>query len=419
MTHDDLRGRFVEIYDFNQARREGVRGASAPGSGCREAQEDSLYIMLCQLFVEGGLNACCPGALVILMIAFHYQCAKPVEKEGALNNCSSFGFETKDLRISNNMTYEDFLQKFKTRVSMEDPYTKYTNFKKIGYGASGIIYKASEIGTGRTVAIKQINLSHESKIELYIIEILRLREHKHQNIVNYIDTYLVGEELWIVMEYLSGGSLTDVVTKTSMKEKKISRVCRKVLQGLEYLHLNHVIHRDVKSDNILLGTGGEVKLADFGISAKLTRDRNNRRSRCGTPNWMAPEVVKRNRYGPKADIWSLGITAIEMVQGEPPYYGQKEFMVYHLITKIGTPLIIQKKDLSPVFKNFLNKCLEVDASKRCTASELLKHRFIQIFKEVYLSVFSQTRVNSFDKLRRANQPLWLLLNEKGAICPYN
>ncbi|XP_076308514.1 serine/threonine-protein kinase PAK 3-like [Tachypleus tridentatus] len=381
MTHDDLRGRFVEIYDFNQARREGGQGGQCPWVRVSRGPGGQLVYnalpaeeQIEKNVVSTERDDTNSKTLIHFVRSrlIRNTCAKPVEKEGALNTCSSFGFETKDLRISNNMTYEDFLQKFKTRVSMEDPYTKYTNFRKIGYGASGIIYKASEIGTGRTVAIKQINLSRESKIELYIIEILRLREHKHQNIVNYIDTYLVGEELWIVMEYLSGGSLTDVVTKTSMKEKEISKVCRKVLQGLEYLHLNHVIHRDVKSDNILLGTGGEVKLADFGISAKLTRDRNNRRSRCGTPNWMAPEVVKGNRYGPKADIWSLGITAIEMVQGEPPYYGQKEFMVYHLITKIGTPLIIQKKDLSPVFKNFLNKCLEVDASKRCTASELLK-----------------------------------------------
>ncbi|XP_076308547.1 serine/threonine-protein kinase PAK 3-like [Tachypleus tridentatus] len=292
-------------------------------------------------------------------------CAKPVEKEGAVNNCSSLGFDTKDVRNSNNpliksnMTYEEFLQKLETCKGIIILLQEYSDVFVSGnqhttdynvfycFSASGIIYKASEIGSGRTVAIKQINLSRESKIELYIIEILRLREHKHQNIVNYIDTYLVGEELW-------------------------------VLQGLEYLHHNHVIHRDIKSDNILLGTGGEVKLADFGISVKLTRDQNNRRSRCGTPNWMATKVVKRNKYGPKADIWSLGITAIEMVQGEPPYYGQREFMIYHLITKIGTPLITRKKDLSPVFRNFLNKCLEVDANKRCTASELLKHPFLKL-----------------------------------------
>ncbi|KAG8335247.1 Serine/threonine-protein kinase PAK 3 [Homalodisca vitripennis] len=129
--------------------------------------------------------------------------------------------------------------------------------------ASGTVYTAIEASTGMEVAIKQMNLSQQPKKELIINEILVMRENKHHNVVNYLDSYLVGEELWVVMEYLPGGSLTDVVTETCMDEGQIASVCREVLQALEFLHCNQVIHRDIKSDNILLGLDGSVKLKEL------------------------------------------------------------------------------------------------------------------------------------------------------------
>lgn len=151
------------------------------------------------------------------------------------------------------MSDEEILERLRTIVSVGDPNRKYTKMEKIGQGASGTVYTAIESSTGMEVAIKQMNLSQQPKKELIINEILVMRENKHPNVVNYLDSYLVGEELWVVMEYLPGGSLTDVVTETCMDEGQIAAVCREVLQALEFLHSNQVIHRDIKSDNILLG----------------------------------------------------------------------------------------------------------------------------------------------------------------------
>ncbi|KTG38477.1 hypothetical protein cypCar_00029504, partial [Cyprinus carpio] len=159
------------------------------------------------------------------------------------------------------MSDEEILEKLRSIVSVGDPKKKYTRFEKIGQGASGTVYTAIDIATGQEVAIKQMNLQQQPKKELIINEILVMRENKNPNIVNYLDSYLVGDELWVVMEYLAGGSLTDVVTETCMDEAQIAAVCRECLQALEFLHSNQVIHRDIKSDNILLGMDGSVKLS--------------------------------------------------------------------------------------------------------------------------------------------------------------
>lgn len=183
------------------------------------------------------------------------------------------------------MNEDPTLLRLREVVSIGNPKDRYSLIGQIGHGGSGKVMTAIDNDTDMLVAIKQMNLAQQPNKEFILNEILVMREHRHPNVVNYLDSYLVDSELWVVMEYLQGGCLTDIVTNTSMEEYQIATVCREVLMALEFLHANQVIHRDIKSDNILLGIDGGVKLTDFGFCAQLA-EQNKRTTMVGTPYWM-------------------------------------------------------------------------------------------------------------------------------------
>ncbi|NXP65978.1 PAK3 kinase, partial [Chloropsis cyanopogon] len=220
------------------------------------------------------------------------------------------------------------------------------------------------------VAIKHLDLQHQGCKEV-LREILVMSEFKNANIVTYLESYLVNEAVLLVLEYMDGGSLTDVVIKKRMALGHMATVFRECLQGLAFLHANQVIHRDIKSDNILLGRDGAVKLADFGVCALLSPEQSRRRTVVGTTWWMAPEVVRSLPYGPKVDTWSLGIVGIEMATGEAPYFGETEDRVRFLIGTRGAP-DLQTLGLPSALCGFVGCCLQMDADRRGSAEELLQ-----------------------------------------------
>lgn len=275
-------------------------------------------------------------------------------------------------RPRQSVTNEQIIGKLQLICNHADPTKKYRSLVKIGQGASGGVYTAFEVGTNKCVAIKQMNLEQQPKKDLIINEILVMKDSRHKNVVNFMDSFLVRGDLWVVMEYMEGGSLTDVVTFNMMSEGQIAAVCRETLHGLQFLHSKGVIHRDIKSDNILLSMDGHIKLTDFGFCAQINESHMKRTTMVGTPYWMAPEVVTRKEYGRKVDIWSLGIMAIEMVEGEPPYLTESPLRALYLIATNGTPTIKDEQNLSTVFRDFLYFALKVDPEKRASAHDLLK-----------------------------------------------
>jgi p21-activated kinase 1 len=286
--------------------------------------------------------------------------------------------------------------------------------------ASGVLFTANQVGTTTSVVIKQMSFDKQPKKELIVNEVFVMRALHHTNIVNFIDSFLFKNEVWIAMEYMEGGCLTDVICANLMTEGQIAAVSREIAQGLDHLHEYGIIHRDIKSDNVLLSLTGDIKLsachgllfwcddltlatsltlADFGFCGQISDPmRGKRTTMIGTPYWMAPEVVTRKEYGPNVDIWSLGIVAIgmcphksrptilviivtdrthnaEMIEGEPPYLDQNPLRALYLIATTGAPTVAHSENLSSSFQDYLAKTLEVDAEKRPDVTQLLQHPF--------------------------------------------
>ncbi|XP_060728654.1 STE20-like serine/threonine-protein kinase isoform X3 [Tachysurus vachellii] len=254
---------------------------------------------------------------------------------------------------------------------------------ELGDGAFGKVYKAQNKQTGILAAAKVIDTKTEEELEDYMVEIEILASCDHQNIVKLLDAFYFESKLWILIEFCAGGAVDAVMLELErpLTEPQIRVVCKQTLDALTYLHENKIIHRDLKAGNILLSADGEVKLADFGVSAKNTRTLQRRDSFIGTPYWMAPEVVmcetsKDRPYDYKADIWSLGITLIELAQIEPPNHEMNPMRVLLKIAKSEPPTLMQPSRWSPEFSDFLKKALDKNIDHRWSTTQLLQHPFV-------------------------------------------
>ncbi|KAL4790029.1 kinase-like domain-containing protein [Aspergillus venezuelensis] len=303
--------------------------------------------------------------------------------------------DKKEVRMS-AMSENEVMDRLRSVVSKDNPNESYSKQRKIGQGASGSVYVARvkenatsgvarelyrQYGPRCQVAIKQMDLRSQPRKELIVNEIIVMKDSQHANIVNFLDSFLQEQsnELWVVMEFMEGGALTDVIDNNRViQEDQIATICSETCKGLAHLHSQSIIHRDIKSDNVLLDRAGHVKITDFGFCAKLTETKSKRATMVGTPYWMAPEVVKQKEYGPKVDCWSLGIMAIEMIESEPPYLNEEPLKALYLIATNGTPRLKAPEKLSKELKSFLSVCLCVAVDSRATAQELLEHDFLKM-----------------------------------------
>ncbi|KAK4692451.1 serine/threonine-protein kinase CLA4, partial [Lecanoromycetidae sp. Uapishka_2] len=372
--------------DRNQTNQNHVRANGAQTNGAPRAQPPTRLPGATQPGVA-PLNVKQPAGAPAETADAHKQAEMALTAKPAQTR-------QKEVRMS-SMTEGQVMEKLKSVVSKDDPQLSYSKQKKIGQGASGSVYVAKiqenaispvakriykAHGARSQVAIKQMDLRNQPRKELIVNEIIVMKESSHPNIVNFLDSFLQegNNELWVVMEFMEGGALTDVIDNNSnITEPQISTICNETCKGLAHLHSQNIIHRDIKSDNVLLDARGNVKITDFGFCAKLTDQKSKRATMVGTPYWMAPEVVKQKEYGSKVDMWSLGIMAIEMIESEPPYLNEEPLKALFLIATNGTPTLKSPDKLSRELKIFLSQCLTVDVKNRATAQEILAGDFLR------------------------------------------
>lgn len=252
--------------------------------------------------------------------------------------------------------------------------------EKIGQGGYGAVFKAIHKETGFTLAIKALtNVSGERGRADLQKEIDILKKCRCGNVLSYYGSIAVKNEIWILMDLCSVGSIKDLMKTCveTLDEVQIAMVAREVLRGLAYLHEIGIVHMDVKAANILLTEDGGVKLADFGVSQQLQAATSQSDVLIGSPLWMAPEIIMKNPYDHRADMWSLGITLIELAEGRAPPRGLKKIEDLIATVNLPPPSLSNPRSWSPMFIDFINKCLKKDPAERPGAISLLSHPFVE------------------------------------------
>jgi hypothetical protein len=320
------------------------------------------------------------GALEIITDQKKQQTEEATGKSAVTDAVNAAADAKKKKREERQRQADAAMDKLRGLVSPGDASGRFRFDRKLGQGASGTVYSALDRKTGGTVAIKRLIISQQPRLDLVANELELMQELKGMaNVVRLIDAFLYNseQELWIVMELVEGGALTGVIEDAIFTEAQISRVCRDIVSALAKMHERNIIHRDIKSDNVLIGSDGVVKLTDFGFAAVTEGRLGKRSTMVGTPYWMAPEVVTKQPYTSAVDIWSLGIMTLEMIDGEPPYMDQDPIKALYLIATIGSPEIKNPQELSPPLRDFLDVCLKLKPEDRPSAAELLEHEFLQ------------------------------------------
>lgn len=267
---------------------------------------------------------------------------------------------------------------------IEDIVSDFTIIEQIGQGTFGAVHRGRHKPSGYEMVIKTVEIEADDGTDSLKNEIEILKRCRHLNIVTYFGTCSYEGRLWVLMDYCAFGSVKDMMERLSrtLTEKEIASICAAILQGLMYLHSRHnIVHKDVKPANILMNESGEVRLGDFGVSEQLSSTLCLG-SMAGTPHYMAPEISVSSNCTSKADIWSLGITAIEMAEGKPPYADQNHMRAMFLIRHKSAPTLKNLRKWSPEFTSFVEACLVKDPEARPSAEELLKLPFIRNAKGV-------------------------------------
>ncbi|XP_035793786.1 serine/threonine-protein kinase 3-like isoform X1 [Anopheles albimanus] len=299
------------------------------------------------------------------------------------------------------MSSKNELKKLSEESLTRQPDEVFDILCKLGEGSYGSVYMALHKESEQVLAIKQVPV--DTDLQEIIKEISIMQQCDSPYVVKYYGSYFKNTDLWIVMEYCGAGSVSDIMRlrKKTLSEDEIATILIDTLKGLEYLHLRRKIHRDIKAGNILLNSEGHAKLADFGVAGQLTDTMAKRNTVIGTPFWMAPEVIEEIGYDCVADIWSLGITALEMAEGKPPYGDIHPMRAIFMIPTKPPPSFRDPDIWSPEFIDFVSLCLVKNPEERATATDLLTHEFIRNAKPC--SILSQMIAEA--KELRENQSL--------------